>query len=84
MLRLTRATTQAGKRENFGGHPEKPVRGIFPCSSSAHHLVWGRVVPDIPDFCRELIHLPPCSPGLNPIEDADSKIRELDARTKGA
>jgi len=19
------------------------------------HLVWGRVVPDIPDFCRELI-----------------------------
>jgi protease I len=19
------------------------------------HLVWGRVVPDIPDFCRELV-----------------------------
>ena len=24
-------------------------------SSSAHHLVWGRMVPDIPDFCRELV-----------------------------
>jgi hypothetical protein len=23
--------------------------------SSTSHLVWGRVVPDIPDFCRELV-----------------------------
>jgi hypothetical protein len=37
------------------GPPEKPVRGIVPCSATAHHLVWGRVVPDIPDFCRELV-----------------------------
>ena len=24
------------------------------CSITSH-LVWGRVVPDIPDFCRELV-----------------------------
>ena len=23
--------------------------------STVSHLVWGRVVPDIPDFCRELV-----------------------------
>jgi hypothetical protein len=23
--------------------------------SATSHLVWGRVVPDIPDFCRELV-----------------------------
>jgi hypothetical protein len=23
--------------------------------SPAFHSVWGRVVPDIPDFCRELV-----------------------------
>jgi hypothetical protein len=23
--------------------------------SATSHLVWGRVVPDLPDFCRELV-----------------------------
>jgi hypothetical protein len=25
------------------------------CLSTVSHLVWGRVVPDIPDICRELV-----------------------------
>jgi hypothetical protein len=35
--------------------PEKPLGGVFRRSSTASHLVWGRVVPDIPDFCRGLV-----------------------------
>jgi hypothetical protein len=31
------------------------VGDVFQRLSTAPHLVWGRVVPDIPDFCRELI-----------------------------
>jgi hypothetical protein len=27
----------------------------FTAPSDCLHLVWGRVVPDIPDFCRELV-----------------------------
>jgi hypothetical protein len=28
---------------------------VFLHISNSHHLVWGRVVADIPDFCRELV-----------------------------
>ena len=28
---------------------------MFQHLSITSHLVWGRVVPDIPDFCRELV-----------------------------
>jgi hypothetical protein len=34
---------------------EKPVGDVFDRLSTASHLVWGRVVPDIPAFCRELV-----------------------------
>ena len=35
--------------------PEKAVGDVFLHFSAASHSVWGRVVPDIPDFCRELV-----------------------------
>ncbi|HZB08950.1 MAG TPA: hypothetical protein VE525_07555 [Rubrobacter sp.] len=35
--------------------PAKAVGDVYQRFSAAFHLVWGRVVPDIPDFCRELI-----------------------------
>jgi len=31
------------------------VGGASQRLAAASHLVWGRVVPDIPDFCRELV-----------------------------
>jgi hypothetical protein len=31
------------------------VGEVFLHFSTTPHLVWGRVVPDIPDFCRELV-----------------------------
>jgi hypothetical protein len=31
------------------------VKDVFQPFSIVSHLVWGRVVPDIPDFCRELV-----------------------------
>jgi hypothetical protein len=33
------------------------VHPIFPSETflDVSHLLWGRVVPDIPDFCRELV-----------------------------
>ena len=34
---------------------EEAARDVFGRSSTPLHLVWGRVVPDIPDFCRELV-----------------------------
>jgi len=34
---------------------ERPPGDVFPRLSTAPHLVWGRGVPDIPDFCRELV-----------------------------
>jgi protease I len=34
---------------------EEPVKAVDQRFSANSHLVWGRVVPDIPDFCRELI-----------------------------
>jgi hypothetical protein len=33
---------------------EEPVKDIDQRTSPTPHLVWGRVVADIPDFCREL------------------------------
>jgi hypothetical protein len=35
--------------------PEKSGEDLFQLLSITSHLVWGRVVPDIPAFCRELI-----------------------------
>ena len=32
-----------------------PLGDVFQRFTSPCHLVWGRVVPDIPDFCRELV-----------------------------
>jgi hypothetical protein len=37
------------------GPPEKVVGDVSGRLSTAPHLVWGRVVPDIPTFCRELV-----------------------------
>ena len=34
---------------------ENPLGYLFQHFSTPCHSVWGRVVPDIPDFCRELI-----------------------------
>jgi len=34
---------------------EEALGDVFQRFSTAPHLVWGRVVPDIPDFCRELV-----------------------------
>jgi hypothetical protein len=31
------------------------VGDVFQCLACACHGLWGRVVPDIPAFCRELI-----------------------------
>jgi hypothetical protein len=35
--------------------PDKPGEDLFQLLWITSHLVWGRVVPDIPDFCRELV-----------------------------
>ncbi len=32
-----------------------PLSGVFLRFSVISHLVWGRVVADIPAFCRELV-----------------------------
>jgi hypothetical protein len=32
-----------------------PAGDLFQCFSTTSHSAWGRVVPDIPDFCRELV-----------------------------
>jgi hypothetical protein len=37
------------------GPPERLLRGVFRGFPTPCHLVWGRVVPDIPEFCRELV-----------------------------
>jgi hypothetical protein len=34
---------------------EKAVGDELTASAATFHLVWGRVVPDIPAFCRELV-----------------------------
>jgi hypothetical protein len=37
------------------GLSEKPGVDLFQRFPTTSHSVWGRVVPDIPDFCRELV-----------------------------
>jgi hypothetical protein len=37
------------------GLSEKAVEDVFERFSTIPLLVWGRVVPDIPAFCRELV-----------------------------
>jgi hypothetical protein len=34
---------------------ERPLGDALRLPVTHMHLVWGRVVPDIPDFCRELV-----------------------------
>jgi len=38
-----------------GTPPENLVRDVFRCRPATSHLVWGSVVPDIPEFCSELV-----------------------------
>jgi len=45
------------------GPSEKSVGDVFQCRLTASHLVWGRVVPDMPDFCHELVAALPRSRG---------------------
>ena len=35
--------------------PEMALGDVFQRFSTTFHLVWGRVVADVPDFCRELV-----------------------------
>ena len=37
------------------GSPEKAVGGPVVAPTGGLHSVWGRVVPDIPAFCRGLV-----------------------------
>jgi hypothetical protein len=46
--------TPAGAGEYIGGRQEVRRRRT-PTLLDRSHSVWGRVVPDIPDFCRELV-----------------------------
>jgi hypothetical protein len=39
----------------FISHERSSPRTFTDRISTISHLVWGRVVPDIPDFCRELV-----------------------------
>ena len=50
----TPANTPAGKSDRLVP-PEKAVGVGVRTSAIVSLLVWGRVVPDIPAFCRELI-----------------------------
>ena len=34
---------------------QEAVGDVYRRLSINSHLVWGRLVPDIPDFCRELV-----------------------------
>jgi hypothetical protein len=43
------------ERSGFFGITRDGRRRRILTFPSASHLLWGRVVPDIPDFCRELI-----------------------------
>jgi hypothetical protein len=52
--RHTHEHTSRG-REVLSGPPEQAVSDVFQRFSTASHSVWGRVVPDIPAFCRELV-----------------------------
>jgi hypothetical protein len=46
--------TSQGRRA-IRGHLTSPFRDGFETSDPHLRLVWGRVVPDIPAFCRELV-----------------------------
>jgi hypothetical protein len=37
------------------GQPESAAGDLFQCFSTTLYSVWGRVVPDILAFCRELV-----------------------------
>src|SRR5829696_7870509 len=50
----TREHVSRKKRECSRVFP-RVVGDMFQRPSTTLHLVWGRVVPDIPDFCRELV-----------------------------
>jgi hypothetical protein len=52
--RATPATTPAGERWHLRSSHDALWRP-FVAHKTVPHLVWGRVVPDIPDFCRELV-----------------------------
>src|SRR5687768_16397992 len=49
-----RGPHQPGRR-NLLGALEMSLGDVFQHLSTVSHSVWGRVVPDIPDFCRELV-----------------------------
>jgi hypothetical protein len=50
----TREHTNQG-RGAIQGYLRMPLRDVLGLSVTHIHLVWGRVVPDIPEFCRELV-----------------------------
>ena len=52
--RYTTAHTSQGRGPIISVDREAPRRRIR-ISLEHSHSVWGRVVPDIPDFCRELV-----------------------------
>jgi hypothetical protein len=43
------------RREPIFAPLEEAVGDVFQGFSTASHSAWGRVVADIPDFCRELV-----------------------------
>ena len=47
-------STPAGNAERFEAVREALGYGLE-TPEHPFHLVWGHVVPDIPDFCRELV-----------------------------
>jgi hypothetical protein len=52
-----RKLTKANK-DGLSGLPDKAVGDVFRRFSTTSHSVWGRLVPDIPAFCRELVAAP--------------------------
>jgi hypothetical protein len=57
LVGLTSHTREHTSRRRTPIHAllEEAVGDIFQRFPAASHSVWGRVVPDIPDFCRELV-----------------------------
>jgi hypothetical protein len=50
----TREHTSRGEGD-LSGSPAKALGDVLQRFSTISLLVWGRVVPDIPAFCRELV-----------------------------
>jgi hypothetical protein len=50
----TSGHTSRGSGANRG-HLRMPLGDVIGLPATQLHSVWGRVVPDIPDFCRELV-----------------------------